>query len=246
MKASKILNGGQLKLIAMITMLIDHIGLLIVYPLYQQACFVDGVDMLGASAPREAQILYAVYMIMRSVGRLALPIFAFMIVEGFLHTRSVKKYIRRLAIFAIISEIPFDLAFHNELIYSRAQNVMWTFLIAVVMLYVMQKTKLNAAKAILITVCAGLLAYFCDGGIGTIFMIASMYLFRNSKKHWWFGCTLSILIITTEFMWIQLFAIVSLALLQLYNGERGKVNKYVFYIFYPAHLLILALIGQTL
>ncbi len=249
----KQLTGSSLKLIAMISMLIDHIGCVIVHPLYINACFVDGVDLMEALIPDNARKLYILYMVMRSIGRLALPIFAFMIVEGFLHTRSIKKYILRLAVFAALSEIPFDLANFGEVFYLRYQNVMWTFLVAVIMLYMLDRLSLStdkdyirALKTISVIGIASILVLFCDGGIGTIFLIASMYMFRDNKKLYLVGCLLSILTITMQFMWIELFAVAALILIEMYNGRRGSVNKYLFYVFYPVHFILLALISHLI
>lgn len=77
-------------MIALLSMLIDHIGSLIVYPIYRDACWVDGIHMLGGSVPDKAKNIYLIYMIFCTIGRLAYPIFAYMIVEGFLHTKDLR------------------------------------------------------------------------------------------------------------------------------------------------------------
>ena len=75
------------------------------------------------------------------IGRLAFPIFAFMIVEGYFHTRSVKKYMLRMLVFAVVSEIPFNLMAGGRIFYPIHQNVLWTFLIALVLIHWNEKAR---------------------------------------------------------------------------------------------------------
>ena len=240
------LSRTSLKLIALLSMLLDHIGAVIVYPLYLSACVVDGIQMMGASIPDEAQRLYYLYMALRIVGRLAFAIFAFFIVEGFTHTHDRKKYFFRLAAFAVLSEIPFDLANTGTPFAPNYQNVLWTFAIAVVMLSLLERFALTqknqVTKAILcvvIVIAAALCALFSDGGIGGILLIVFMYLFRNNRALYWIGCLAAIGCIARQFMWVEWFAVIGLLLLQLYDGKKDTRLKYLFYIFYPTHLLAL-------
>ena len=101
------LDSFQLKWIAIITMLIDHVG----------AIFFPG------------------NLVFRYVGRIAFPIFCFQLVEGFFHTRNIEKYMLRLGIFAIISEIPYDLAFRGNILDFEHQNVFFTLFLGILMLY---------------------------------------------------------------------------------------------------------------
>ena len=103
------LSGSTLKLIAIVSMLIDHVAAAVI------------VRVLYAGHWTEQ--LYQIYRVMRSVGRIAFPIFCFFLVEGFEHTRDRKKYALRLFLFALISEIPFDLAFSAEILEVQYQNV---------------------------------------------------------------------------------------------------------------------------
>ena len=173
-------------------------------------------------------------------------LFAFMIVEGFQHTHNLKRYLWRLLLFAAISEIPYDLANTNCILDFGKQNVLWTFIIAIIMLCTLEKYALKRKNKIVrvgLTFTTVLIATICailsDGGIGGIFLIASMYLFRKEKKSYWLATILSLFIMTLEFKWIQLFAIFALVLLKKYNGQKEKSHPYFFYIFYPAHLIIL-------
>lgn len=117
-------SGGTLKMLAIITMLIDHCGASIVGPLRHK--LPDG-SQLG-------DFCQIIYPHMRNIGRLAFPIFCFLLVEGFLHTRNVKKYAFRMFLFALISELPFDYAFSNQLIRNAHQNVYFTLLIGLLVM----------------------------------------------------------------------------------------------------------------
>ncbi len=135
----KVLSLSSLKWIALITMLIDHTAATMM-PHYNMLQELTNIDMA------------VVYEVMRGIGRLSFPIFCFCIVEGFVHTRNVKKYLIRLLIFALITEPIYDLAFFGTALYLDYQNVLWTFVIAILMLiqhaWLLQKTLL-----LLITLC---------------------------------------------------------------------------------------------
>lgn len=131
-KEKKGITGSTLKLIAIITMLIDHTGATIV----EKTLMARGLGDLNNGNIQAAQnfmldngLLFALDMVMRLIGRIAFPIFCFLLIEGFLHTKNVWKYAIRLGIFALISEVPFDFAFYNKPIAMNHQNVFFTLLI---------------------------------------------------------------------------------------------------------------------
>ena len=132
MKERKGISGSTLKIIAIITMLIDHIGagvlgrLLVVRGMNEAADLNAWIDANST--------LVITYQMMRFVGRLAFPIFCFLLVEGFLHTRSAAKYAFRMLLFAVVSEIPFDLALKGAWYYPEKQNVYVTLLIGLLVL----------------------------------------------------------------------------------------------------------------
>ena len=171
-----------------------------------------------------------------------------MIVEGFLHTKDLKKYFGRLLVFTIISEVPYDIAMSKTLFDPMSQNVLWTFLIAIIMLWCFQKYNFERkkSKTILIIAIAAALSILSDGGIGGILLIASMYLFRECKKKYWIGCIVSTIILAFQFMWIQVVALLAIFFIEQYNGTRGRECKYIFYVFYPAHFLILAFVASMI
>ena len=126
------ISGSTIKIIAVAAMLIDHIAAAVLMRQIMANGYMEaaGTDNLASMMNwlMENGLLFSVYSAMRMIGRLGFPIFCFLLVEGFQRTRDVKKYALRLAAFALISEIPFDLAFKGEFIYMGYQNVYFTLL----------------------------------------------------------------------------------------------------------------------
>lgn len=230
----------SLHILAMATMLCDHLW----------GTVVPGNDWLTC------------------VGRLSFPIFAFLLVEGYFHTRNLKKYVRRLFLFALLSEIPFNLAIGSSLFYPFHQNVLWTFLMAIGMIHWNEKVKEQKLwKRILVgctSVCLGYvggLVTFADYYHAGVLTVLVFYFFRGRK--WWcfFGQLLCLWYINcemlgglgyevqvlgqTHFLPQQGFALLALVPIWLYRGNQGPRSKwlqYGYYTFYPLHLLILGLL----
>ena len=203
------------------------------------------------------------------IGRIAYPIFAFMIVEGYFHTGDLKKYVRRLFLGAIISEIPFNLVMGSRLFYPIHQNVLFTFLIGILLIYLNEKVK-NTQKILRIiltgigTIALGFilgLISFTDYNYAGVFTVLTFYFFRGRK--WWqmLGQALCLYYINFEilqglgyeiqifghhyFFVQQGFAILALIPIWLYHGKQGLYNKQIkwfYYGFYPLHLLLLAIV----
>ena len=223
------MNSYHLKLIAIITMLIDHTG----------AVLVPSNTMMN--------------LIMRCIGRLSFPIFVFLLVEGFHHTKDVKKYLLRMGAFALISEIPFDLAFYGKVLELKHQNVFFTLFLGLLCMYLMSEVEKKLDNVIIIkyllnallTLVIGLIAYLMktDYDYRGIILIVAFYLFRQSKLLRGF----SLLFVSGYLLgYINILATASIIPISLYNGQKGKSIKYAFYIFYPAHLLILAFIDRLI
>jgi hypothetical protein len=240
-----------LKMIAIITMLIDHTGAILI--------------------PYDSPY----YWPFRMIGRIAFPIFVFMLVEGFNHTSNIRKYLTRMGIFALISEIPFDVAFYRsfyggdiladvkgaftdpatlDLLIKRLfshQNVFFTLFLGLLAIYLMSMVEKRFRKEIflcnlfdgLITLGMCFIAAFLktDYGFAGVLLIVAFYLFRGSK----ILVTICFLIIIGTFFRnsIEILAILAMIPIAFYNGKKGKNIKYIFYIFYPAHLLLLWLIS---
>lgn len=202
------------------------------------------------------------------LGRIAYPIFAFMIVEGYFHTHNFKKYALRMLFWALISEIPFNLMYISSPIYPFHQNVLWTFLIGLLAIRLIEKVRakgklwLTVLSFIAVTAVAYLLGFvlFVDYFGYGILMIMVFYLFR--QRRWW--CFVAQAVCLFYINWemisglsfpVELFGreiyivqqgIACLALIPiwLYNGKQGphnKIIKYCFYAFYPMHMLLLCL-----
>ncbi|ROR28178.1 TraX protein [Mobilisporobacter senegalensis] len=223
------MNSFTLKMIAIITMLIDHTAHVLIPP----------------DEP--------IYYVMRAIGRLAFPIFCFLIVEGLFHTRNVNKYMLRLGIFALISEIPFDLAIKGEPFYEYYQSVYFTLLIGLAVIYGLHKIKIHFPSNLpvsiilqLIVILAGcILAILLktDYNAMGVILILAFYLFREKKLFLILSVLFVTIVIGGRFEGIASF---SLIFILLYNGLRGPKVKYLFYAFYPVHLLCLYLIATFL
>lgn len=210
------MNVFSLKIIAILTMMIDHYGVI----------FYKGVD------------------IYRIIGRIAFPIYCFLLVEGYFHTKDIKKYANRLFIFALISEIPFDWAFYGEINFKH-QNIFFTLLIGLGTMYLLDNLDKYKTKEIFVCFLAGIISMIVsvDYSIVGIIYILTFYYTRNYPKTIRLSRTALVLFVTNllTLSFNQHFALLSLPILYLYNEELGPKNKVLqilFYIAYPLHLMV--------
>ncbi len=233
---TKGISGNTLKLIAIITMFIDHIGVAIIENGILKYQSIDPAYVIFGKMENTWGIIN---LALRTVGRIAFPIFCFLLVEGFIHTRDIKKYGTRLLVFALVSEIPFDLALFDRWFYPDYQNVYVTLLIGLCVLYWYEKFSENPMKRTLVFLagCGASFVLKCDYGIIGIAMILLIYLYRqNSKLQTIYVGILAVV----ESLGCFGAAILAFIPIRMYNGTRGKANlKYFFYWFYPAHLVLL-------
>lgn len=203
------------------------------------------------------------------IGRISFPIFAFLLVEGYFHTKSLKKYLGRLFIFAVISEIPFNLAMGSRVFFPIHQNILWSFLISLALIHWNEKIRMTGKLwlRVIVGIASVVLGYlvgiltmvdFYHAGILTVL---AFYFFRGRK--WWqylgqFLCLWYIniellggfsyeiyLFGKTYFFARQSLALLALLPIWLYRGKQGYHSKpfqYACYAFYPLHLLILGLL----
>lgn len=226
-------KGSTLKWIALITMLIDHIGAFLIEPYLGYSAF--SFDFTNV-AP-ELKTLKLIYIISRLIGRISFPIFCFLIVEGYLNTKDIKKYALNLIVFAFISEIPFNLANSNNLLYFNHQNVFFTLFLGLICIYFLEKyNEKGPIVKLIILLITCVPAYYLNTDYSHfgVLAIAILFKFHSNKK-------LQTLFGVLTFAW-EITAPIAFIPIWFYNGERGKQNKYFFYAFYPLHLIILYLI----
>ncbi|NMP38028.1 MAG: hypothetical protein GX051_07915 [Clostridiales bacterium] len=237
------ISGSTLKLIAMAAMLADHAAVVFLedaaVSALADAALFRGLSLLVTGKLFSFGAPATLYIVGRLVGRLAFPIFAFLITEGFRHTRNVKKYALRLAVFAAVSEIPFNLIAAGEPFSLEYQNIFFTLLLGLAATAVVSgegKEPLRIAASALIALSASFLN--TDYGAYGVFIIVLFYLTSSRRvlRNCLCGCALL----------IQLTAPLSLLPINAYNGKRGLNLKYVFYVFYPAHLLMLYFINELI
>lgn len=336
--SKKGIAGSTLKLIAIITMLIDHTGATLIERTMYTRGYLEAAndsDVLinwFTSTPSNI-VLFLLDMIMRFTGRIAFPIFIFLLVEGFTHTHNRAKYLLRMVIFTIIAEIPFNLAIDCNLSSPFYQSVFFTLTIGLLVMWGMETLKNKTYEGVIFIILKyvsfflfgfvgfyifaqtifggfvlpllpdlnwnvpvtilGLSLYlpgpgflivgsitgvisvivffivtankdnnavisealswfpvyggliladflFTDYAASGILAIVLMYIFREKKAKAMLISVLALSIINP----LEIIALVDTAFVSMYNGERGLKLKYVFYAFYPAHLLILYLIGH--
>lgn len=219
------ISSFGLKIFAIITMILDH----------SLKTFLCGFNM-----PIELWCF----------GRMSFPIFAFLIAEGARHTGNIKKYALRIGVFAILSEVIYDMTFRNSFFDFSCQNVLFELFLGVVLIwcYKYLKTKNKKEFAIFpLLMCAVFaeLLHF-DYGMGGILCIFLFYIAREKS-----GKVRYILYVTAILMtmlniessivlYLQMYSLFALFPICFYNGEKGSnINKYVFYSIYPIHLVIL-------
>lgn len=233
------LTGSHLKWIALITMFLDHIGAaLLENGLLPQ---ISSAVLAGTSFQFSAgdyEFWYNVNFVLRLIGRLSFPLYCFLLVEGFLHTKNVARYALRLALLAVLSEIPFDLAFYNTIFDLQLQNVFFTLFIGVLVLWGMNDLEKRYPKRTflpyLLIFIGMMVAYFLqtDYDAFGVLLIVLLYLLRDSKKH---QCLFGALCTFWEYS-----APLAFLPVWFYNGKRGtQLPKWFFYSFYPVHLLLL-------
>lgn len=205
------INTFTLKWIAILSMLIDHVG----------------------------AILFPQYRWLRVVGRLSFPIFAYLIVEGFIYTSNVKKYMLRLGAFALISEVAYDLAFFGVPLEASHQNVFCTLFLGVLMLNLLAHMPEKWKQMVVVAVLFGV-AYFLrvDYGYVGLMMILLFYALREER----FFKLIAVAAVNILFMGgVQGYAAFAMIPIAFHNRTKGPGMKWLFYVFYPAHLILLYL-----
>ncbi len=208
------MTGFQLKLLAMLAMTADHIG----------AVFFPEIPLL------------------RWIGRLAMPVLCFFIGEGLRHTRSPRRYLLRLTGFALLSELPFDLAFYGGIEWGH-QNVYFTLTLGLLALWAIQSRGMEGwLLALTAALAAELLG--CDYGMYGVLLILLLDRFHSARSEQLAGAAL--LNLAFFGLQTQTLSLIALPLLWLYNGKRGRDDRRLFYLYYPAHLCVLGILRFVL
>lgn len=218
------LSANALKWIAVVSMTMDHMG----------------------------AVLFTSCIWMRCIGRLAFILYAFLITEGYIHTHNLKRYIGRLGLLALVSEIPFDLLFHGSVLYWGSQNVYFTLLLGLLGIYLMDQALQRLPVqmqflALIPIVLVSLAAYVisCDYRYYGILIITVFYICRKNLPAAFAGVGIIQALMNT----IQLFGMAAFLPIALYNGKKGwggKGLQWLFYFYYPVHMLAIYLAGRLL
>ena len=228
-KNLRFLSGAELKLIAIISMLADHVNKALIYPYLESnhgflAFISDVFDIIG---------------------RIAFPLFCFMLVEGYFKTRNRKKYLLNLLLFGVISEIPFDMFTTASFFNMNWNNVMFTLALVLVTVWIIDTLKEKMQKR------PKALWYLVSILIVLVMCIVSMSLSLDYEHHailigYFFYLFHDVPVFAIPFGYASMFkepwALLGFGLTLTYNGERGKQHKMLYYWFYPVHLLILGLL----
>lgn len=247
MKPKISLTGFGLKRLAVASMIIDHMGSLLLRAM-MEPYKIDGILVVNRDSPTALWWLMEAREICEVLGSVAFPIFCFLMAEGFLHTRDRLRYGLRMGLFALLSEIPFDLAHFQTPVSLRLQNVMFTLTVGIFTLLAVSKAEERWrdapgprwAAAAALTAAGMFLAYLVRGEYVFLGVLAAVlvYLLRDRGKLRVAG--LAPLLVVSP--WVLL----AVPPILLYNGERGRGSKWFFYVFYPAHFLVFAALAAWL
>ena len=222
MNSNSKITSSTLKWIAITTMIIDHLG----------AVFFDP-DVNGW------------FLLFRMVGRTAFPLFAFMLTEGFRHTSNLKKYMLRLGIFAIISEVPYDFCESGKLIDFDKQNVFYELLLGLIVLYLINKPykikdkDISPIVRVLIIIAGAVIGWVCNFDYHWIGILVIVFLYYIRENFLWYAAGVVVAYAIGADVIVAICVIPALVLIYYYNGKKGrggKVFKWFFYLFYPVHL----------
>ena len=265
---NKKINSDTIKIIAMVCMLIDHIGIGIVEKIYYTMTDYN-----------TAMALSRVDNILRAVGRIAYPLFAYMLVKGFFYTKNRLKHVLNLIVFAIISEVPFDLLGEGTIWDPGHQNVIITLTLGTLMMWALEIVKENGIQnsisnekvrdftyriyALVLVTCVASFALLLhtDYGARGIVTIAIIYMLRDDKlRLLQLGPVLFILNIvfvtlitqgnmqaTVRYCEFEIYAVAAFPIMYADTGLRNEKNGYLLkwfgYWFYPVHQLVIYLIS---
>ena len=215
------MSSFVLKIIAVITMFMDHLG----------------------------YTLYGKLTLFNYIGRIAFPIFAFQISEGYVHTKNLKKYFFKLFIFALISQIPYML-FEATITPDLSLNVIFTLFLGLTAVFLNDKCKFKSLGILLGVALATISELIhCDYGFYGVAIILLFYIFKDKKIKLFISFIIATAIkfiipilkngFYIEYIYLFLATLIPLIFIIFYNKKKGKNLGYFFYIFYPLHFIVL-------
>lgn len=218
------ISAAVLKWIAVLSMLTDHFAVAV----YQY--------LPGRSA--------GVYHALRGIGRIAFPIYCFLLAEGFFHTKSVWRYLRNLLLFALLSEIPFNMAVFGHIFYLKGQNVYFTLALGLCAMLLLKRFEGFSAPRLLAQAAVAAVFLLLGQQLevdyhwkGIAYIILFYYLKNFQLKQ-----GVSALIGAAAFAVYEKEAVFAFLPIYFYNGERGRQPKYLFYAIYPLHLAVFGIL----
>ncbi|WP_019138865.1 TraX family protein [Peptoniphilus timonensis] len=232
LKKFQILNGAQLKYIAFISMLIDHVNKAIILPYLE----------VGSTLSKISSFFDI-------LGRIAFPLFSFFIVEGFFRTHSRKKYLLNLLFFAVISEVPYDMFSSKVFLEFRLNNVLFSLALSLITIWILDEFRNKYEEKlgnfwILFSIPLLIIMFFVST------FVSGDYDFHAIMTTFFFYIFYDKPITSVFFAYVgiinEYWSILGFGLTIMYNGEKGKQNKIFNYLFYPVHLFILGLLRMYL
>lgn len=250
--SKKKLSGSTIKIIAIIAMVIGIAATAICDRMLLRNGMADiGNDQEAYQTFMDANgTLFTADFILQMIGSLAFPLFCFLLVEGFMHSSSLKKYAASLGILAVVSEIPFDLVYSGTVFNPSRQNAVFALLLGLGTLVFLEKAETSLTQSslwiqstakVLIAAAACILAVFLrlDYGIFGPLIIVILYSLRNRQV---FGMALACFLMSTTSVMLGFLCFLDIIPVIFYNGERGIQKKYTFYAVYPVVLILIYLI----
>ena len=222
------LSSSTLKCIALIIMFLDHIGTI----------FISGKVN---SIEKFSSTIVIIGVILRLIGRVSFTLYSYLLIEGYLHTKSKLKYLIRLCVLALISEVPFDLFFYGSISDFHHQNTVFTLAVGLLAIMLVDRFKTLENNRYLFQITAILFLSIIsemlnlDYGFFGIIFICTLYLFRDNQKKQFIISSIPLFFCGVA----QIFGILGYIPISKYNGSKGLNAKYLFYLFYPFHLLLL-------
>lgn len=211
-----------------------------------------GIGVLSAEelvqlmqSSQEAMIIATIALVLQAMETVAIPIFVFLLVEGFLHTSDWKKYLLRVCGMAVLTEIPYDLAMYGKVMDFGGQNPALALVLCMIVLYMFKRfagKKLICVVMALAGILWGIMLKI-DHSVPMLLMLCIIYLFRNKRMYMGFS-GMAVAAVCTAISPFYLAGAMGFLAIHFYNGEPGEGNRVVNYLFYPVALLAIGLVAM--